>query len=141
MKEYETFALLKKEVLHRQLRFDKFESALSKAERGFERLQAYHKAIEEESLRDIRNIEANKVFFFDYLQEGKQALRTFRAPKAKPKPKALNGNGKKKCPICLNEFSAKGYPAHVKKCERLKEEEIRVDLLKKELESDLEGEE
>ena len=140
LKRYEKIALLKNDILHMQLKFDKWESLLGKELTNFEHLQERNKLIEANYMKDINNIEPTKAQIYEYLQSRIQALRTFDTPKAKPKPKP-NGNGKKKCDICNKEFTSKGYPSHRKKCERIRAEELRVEELKKELESDLEGEE
>lgn len=123
-----------------QLKFDKYESFLVKAGRKLEELQEYHKQIEEVSLAEIRNLADAKTMIYDYLKERKLALRTFDAPRPKPKP-IINNNGKRKCDICSKEFSTKGFPSHYKKCQRLQAEEARIEQLKAELVSDLEGDE
>lgn len=127
MKRYEKIAYLKKQIRLIQLKYDKYESRLPKMERNLENLRAYHKKIEEVSIREIENYRDTKAQIYDVLQQRIQALRNFDSKsKPKPKPKVVNGNGKVLCDICKKEFSKQGYPAHRKKCERIKALELEI---------------
>jgi len=134
-KRYEIIAKMKKDILHMQNKFDRYESFLGKELTNFEVLKERHKLMEAEAMRVIDNMEKTKAQVFDYLKALKTKLRNFGAkPKAKPKPTPKkNGNGKKLCDICKKEFASSGYPSHRKKCERIKE---LNDQLAKELEEE-----
>jgi hypothetical protein len=140
LKKHEKITLLKHRIKEAEVQAEFFMSRVDKDKRKFKELQEYHKTIEKESWRQIEKLERIQADWYDEIQNRKLALRTFDAPKIQPKPQE-NGNGKQICDICEKEFSKQGYPAHRKKCEKLKAEQEKLEKLKKELESDLEGEE
>ena len=122
MKRYEQIALMKKDIMHIQNKFDRYESFLGKEQRNLELLKKKCDLEIADHARYVNNLTETKAQVFDYLKILKQKLRTFDS-KAKPTPKPVpkkNGNGKKHCDICGKDFASSGYPAHRKKCERIK---------------------
>ena len=128
MKQYEKVAYLKHQIMLMDHKFGKFESQVGKLKDQLPRLKKKHEDEQQDFIRIIQEQENAKAQIFDHLKNLKNQLRNL-GTKAKPKPKPkpiINGNSKVKCDLCQEEFSKQGYPAHRKKCERIKELEIQL---------------
>jgi hypothetical protein len=127
LKKYEKVNLLKNSLKQAEVQFEFYESRVPKMKKNLENLKEYHKSIEMVSVREIESMEKTKADWYEEIERRKKALRTFDVkPKPKPKPKVENGNGKVKCDLCGKEFSKQGFPAHYKKCKRIKELELEL---------------
>lgn len=122
-KRYEQIAFLKHRIREAVMQYEFYESRVPKLERNVKQLKTYHANIEAVSIRELEKMIKIRADWYEVIEQRKQALRAYDKPKSKPKPKpkTVNGNGKIKCDICNEEFSKQGYPAHRKKCERIKE--------------------
>jgi hypothetical protein len=127
MKDYEKVNELERKVRWARHKRDSWESKLGHIKSEYKRVHAMHMQMDESLLAEVKETEETFNQTQEYFDNAVAELEAFEEELKKPKKPKKQENGKIKCDICGEEFTAQGYPNHHRKC-------VRVNELEKELE-------